>query len=67
MLLVVMAIYDQIMLRKNKDLYKTPLGQMAEVDGHNMSICTKGKGYCVISSRSIRRVSPLFPSSDRAA
>ena len=39
-----MTIYNQIMLRKNKDLYGTPLGQLVEVDGHNMSIYTEGEG-----------------------
>ena len=39
--LIVMTIYNQIMLRKNKDLYGTPLGQLVEVDGHNMSIYTE--------------------------
>lgn len=38
LLLVIMTVYNQIMLRKNKDLYETPLGQLVEVYGHNMSI-----------------------------
>lgn len=42
--LIVMTIYNQIMLRKNKALYETPLGQLVEVDGHNMSIYTEGEG-----------------------
>lgn len=42
--LIVITIYNQIMLRKNKDLYETPLGQLVEVDGHNMSIYTEGEG-----------------------
>ncbi|MBQ8984185.1 MAG: alpha/beta hydrolase [Lachnospiraceae bacterium] len=42
--LVVMTIYNQIMLRKNIALYETPLGQLVEVDGHNMSIYTEGEG-----------------------
>ncbi|MBR2283117.1 MAG: alpha/beta hydrolase [Ruminococcus sp.] len=42
--LLVMTIYNQIMLKKNKDLYETPLGQLVEVDGHNMSIYTEGEG-----------------------
>ncbi len=42
--LIVMTIYNQIMLRKNKDLYETPLGQIVEVDGHRMSIYTEGEG-----------------------
>ena len=42
--LIVMTIYNQIMLKKNKELYKTPLGQLVEVDGHNMSIYTEGEG-----------------------
>ncbi len=33
--LIVMAVYNQIMLRKNKALYETPLGQFVELDcGH---------------------------------
>ena len=42
--LIIMTIYNQIMLRKNQELYNTPLGQLVEVDGHNMSIYTEGKG-----------------------
>lgn len=42
--LVVMAVYNQIMLKKNKALCETPLGQLVEVDGHNMSIYTEGEG-----------------------
>ena len=42
--LAVMTVYNQIMLKKNKDLYETPLGQLVEVDGHNMSIYTEGEG-----------------------
>lgn len=42
--LIIMTIYNQIMLKKNKSLYETPLGQLVEVDGHNMSIYTEGEG-----------------------
>ena len=42
--LLIMTVYNQIMLRKNKDLYETPLGQLVEVDGHNMSVYTEGEG-----------------------
>ena len=42
--LVMIAVYNQIMLRKNRALYETPLGQLVEVDGHNMSIYTEGAG-----------------------
>ena len=42
--LVIMTVYNQIMLKKNKALYETPLGQLVEVDGHNMSIYTEGEG-----------------------
>ena len=42
--LIIMTIYNQIMLRKNKGLYETPLGQLVEVDGHNMSIYIEGDG-----------------------
>ena len=42
--LIIMTIFNQIMLIKNKALYETPLGQLVEVDGHNMSIYTEGEG-----------------------
>lgn len=42
--LIVTTVYNQIMLRKNKALCETPLGQLVEVDGHNMSIYTEGEG-----------------------
>ncbi|MBR6716785.1 MAG: alpha/beta hydrolase [Oscillospiraceae bacterium] len=42
--LIIMTVYNQIMLKKNRDLYETPLGQLVEVDGHNMSIYTEGAG-----------------------
>ena len=38
------TIYNQIMLKKNAALYETPLGQLVEVDGNNMSIYTEGEG-----------------------
>ena len=44
LLLVILAVYNQIMLRKNRSLYETPLGQLVEVDGHNMSVYTEGEG-----------------------
>ena len=42
--LIVMTVYNQVMLRKNKALYETPLGQLVEVDGHSMSVYTEGSG-----------------------
>lgn len=42
--LLAMTVYNQIMLRKNKALCETPLGQLVEVDGHNMSVYTEGEG-----------------------
>ena len=42
--LIIMTVYNQIMLKKNRDLYETPLGQLVAVNGHNMSIYTEGAG-----------------------
>ena len=42
--LIGLTVYNQIMLKKNISLYETPLGQLVEVDGHNMSIYTEGEG-----------------------
>ena len=41
--LLVIFIYNKIMLKQEKPL-REPLGQMVMVDGHNMSIYTKGEG-----------------------
>ena len=38
LLLVILAVYNQIMLRKNRSLYETPLGQLVEVDGQAMAL-----------------------------
>lgn len=42
--LIGLTVYNQIMLKKNIGLYETPLGQLVEVDGHNMSVYTEGEG-----------------------
>ena len=42
--LIGLTVYNQIMLKKNISLYETPLGQLVEVDGHNMSVYTEGEG-----------------------
>ena len=42
LIIIIMAVYNQVMFRKNKKLIETPLGQLVEVDGHNMSIYTEG-------------------------
>ncbi len=42
--LIVMTVINQILMRKNRKLCEEPLGQLIEVDGHNMSIYTEGEG-----------------------
>ena len=37
-------LYHRIQLSKEKPLVEAPLGQLVEVDGHNMSIYTEGEG-----------------------
>ena len=59
--LIITTVYNQIMLKKNKALYETPLGQLVEVDGHNMSIYTEGEGE---DSR-CRKVRLRFQRRDR--
>ncbi len=41
--LLALFIYNRVMLIKEKPLHE-PLGQMVEVDGHNMSVYTEGEG-----------------------
>ncbi len=41
--LFALFIYNRVMLIKEKPLHE-PLGQMVEVDGHNMSVYTEGEG-----------------------
>ena len=58
---VIMTIYNQIMLKKNKDLYETPLGQLVDIDGHNMSIYTEGKGeHTIVFMSGWDTVSPIL-------
>lgn len=42
--ILVTFIYHRIMLHKEKPLLESPLGQMVEVDGNQMSIYTEGEG-----------------------
>jgi hypothetical protein len=59
--LVIMTVYNQIMLKKNKALYETPLGQLVEVDGHNMSIYTEGEGeHTVVFLSGYGTASPIL-------
>ncbi len=37
-------IYHRVMLEKEKPLLEQPLGQLVEVDGHNMCVYTEGEG-----------------------
>lgn len=43
-LVTVIFIYNKIMLLKEANLIDQPLGQLIEVDGHNMCIYTEGDG-----------------------
>ena len=61
LLLVILAVYNQIMLRKNRSLYETPLGQLVEVDGHNMSIYTEGNGdHTIVFLSGYGTISPIL-------
>lgn len=43
--LLVMFVYNQIMLKKEAVIFEhPPVGQLVEVDGHNMCIYTEGEG-----------------------
>ena len=42
--LLIVFIYNKTMLHKEKMLLDNPLGEMIEVDGHNMCIYTEGEG-----------------------
>ena len=45
-LLILLAIFtiNKILMKKESHLLEHPLGQMVEVDGHNMCIYTEGSG-----------------------
>ena len=59
--ILVMFIYHRIMLHKEKPLLESPLGQMVEVDGHNMSIYTEGEGeHTLIIMSGGGEVSPIL-------
>ncbi len=42
--LLIVFTYNKIMMNKEKTLLEEPLGEMIEVDGHNMCIYSEGKG-----------------------
>ena len=37
-------VYNRIMMKQEEPLLAEPLGQLVEVDGHNMCIYTEGEG-----------------------
>ena len=61
--LLIMFVYHRIMLKKEKK-YLEPLGQMVEVDGHNMSIYTEGEGeHTIVIMAGAGMVSPILDYS----
>ncbi len=59
--LLVVFIYHRVMLSKEKPLLESPLGQMVEVDGHNMSIYTEGEGeHTLVIMSGGGEVSPIL-------
>ena len=42
--LLIVFTYNKIMMNKEKALLDEPLGEMIEVDGHNMCIYSEGEG-----------------------
>lgn len=61
--LLIMFVYHRIMLNKEKK-YLEPLGQMVEVDGHNMSIYTEGEGeHTIVIMAGAGMVSPILDYS----
>lgn len=61
--LLIMFVYHRIMLNKEKK-YLEPLGQMVDVDGHNMSIYTEGEGeHTIVIMAGAGMVSPILDYS----
>ena len=59
--ILVMFIYHRIMLHKEKPLLESPLGQMVEVDGNQMSIYTEGEGdHTLVIMSGGGEVSPIL-------
>ncbi|MBR4223470.1 MAG: alpha/beta hydrolase [Oscillospiraceae bacterium] len=42
--LAVLFVYNQVMLKKEEPLVTAPLGQLVEIDGHDMCVYTQGEG-----------------------
>ena len=44
MVLLIIFVRHRVLLKKEEALINTPLGEMVEVDGHNMCVYTEGEG-----------------------
>lgn len=62
--ILVMFIYHRIILHKEKPLLESPLGQMVEVDGNQMSIYTEGEGdHTLVIMSGGGEISPILEYS----
>ena len=60
-LLLIVFIYHRVMLSKEEPLLESPLGQMVEVDGGQMSIYTEGEGdHTLVIMSGGGEVSPIL-------
>ncbi len=59
--LIIMMIYNQIMLKKDKEALKEHIGQMVEIDGNEMCIYTEGEGdHTLVFLSGSGTVSPIY-------
>lgn len=59
--LIVIFVYNRIMLGREKDIFKNPLGEMVEVDGHEMCVYSKGEGkHTLVFLSGSGTVSPIL-------
>ena len=56
-----MFLYHRIMLKKEASLLENPLGQMVEIDGHNMCVYSEGEGkHTLVFLSGSGTVSPIL-------
>lgn len=59
--LLIVMIYNQIMIKKEKELLKEHIGQMVEIDGNEMCVYTEGNGdHTLVFLSGSGTVSPIY-------
>ena len=65
LILLIIFVRHRVLLKKEEDLVSTPLGEMVEVDGHNMCVYTEGEGtHTLVFLAGSGTVAPILDFKD---